>query len=399
MESALYGDLVRINTATDMMCEHYMDIMESTDDYEVMEEATSSVFKTIGTMITSAFERLKKFIKEKVEYIRRSSQMKKLKGTISAADKKTLKDIPADAKFEVVDLDMAYKYMDQIDKVIDEMVKRVGDESRKMQKFNKAELDRVRKLNKFVKSTAKRVDELYEKLIDSTKHTKKVSYSEYLKNLRETQEITTRLIDMEKRLDQMGGYLRNGYLAAERAAERRERELQQLRWEKTVNRSTQAYSNYKRMHESTEGETPVGSSDVETKKSVLGGLKSVFQSTIGAVARFTHKHAKAIYVILSAFSVYNAANTGYHITGAVKFNKNKYNRANDVKNTANAIKLDDEFADELYDMSLNSSKEFSKKHLKQGAKSALKSVAAASVANSVLDFGNKPLPEKYQKKK
>lgn len=286
MESAFFGDLTRINVAADMMCEHYMDLMDFSED-DVVEESVSSVLDTIGKMIKSTFERLKKFIRDKIEYIKRCSQMKKLKGIVTALDKQMLKDIPGDAKVEVPDIKAAYKYMDEIDKAVDILVKRVTTESRKISKFSNAEIERVEKLNQFIKTSTKKIDAIYEQILDTNKNTKKVSYSEYLKTSRDVLKINNRLLEMEKRLDVLGVQLNNGYLATQREIEKNAMELNALK----------SQEQYRKMHESVNEP----SENAETKKSILNGIKSAYQSVTGAIARFTHKHANVISSILTVF--------------------------------------------------------------------------------------------------
>ena len=383
LESAFFGDLTRINVATDMMCEHYLDLMDFSDD-DVIEESVSSVLTTIGKMIKSTFERLKKFIRDKIEYIKRCSQMKKLKGIVTALDKQMLKDIPGDAKVEVPDIKAAYKYMDEIDKAVDILVKRVTTESRKISKFSNAEIERVEKLNQFIKTSTKKIDAIYEQILDTNKNTKKVSYSEYLKTIRDVLKINNRLLEMEKRLDVLGVQLNNGYLATQREIEKNVMELNALK----------SQGKYRKIHESANEP----SENAETKKSILTGIKSAYQSVTGAIARFTHKHANVISTLLSVYSGLNVGNAVLNAGAAVTFDKSSKANLNNWTDTVRSMGFSEENINTVSDAANEAIRKGRNQYLKYSAQSAGLAVGAGAASRAIKKFGNKPLPEKYQKK-
>ena len=81
MEAALYGDLARIQIATDMMYEHYVNMMENAimdDDENMMEAAEDGVKKSIAEMFSAVIERIKAYIKDKIEMVKRKLAIKKL---------------------------------------------------------------------------------------------------------------------------------------------------------------------------------------------------------------------------------------------------------------------------------------------------------------------------------
>ena len=72
MEATLYGDIARIQLATDMTYDHYMDMMESAvmeNDWAMMEASDDAAKKSIAQMIKSVMEKIKEFIKKQIEMV------------------------------------------------------------------------------------------------------------------------------------------------------------------------------------------------------------------------------------------------------------------------------------------------------------------------------------------
>ena len=78
LESAFYGDLTKIDVATDMMCESYIDEMLYADSEEEFNEAGKGVVGTIIKMIGSAIGKIIQFLKDRVAGIKKSAGMKKV---------------------------------------------------------------------------------------------------------------------------------------------------------------------------------------------------------------------------------------------------------------------------------------------------------------------------------
>lgn len=407
LESVFFGDLTRIDVATDLMCEHYLDMMADADNYEVMEEATSSVFGSISTMVKNTFARIKKFIKEKIEMINRSIQMKKLQDMVSDAERAKLKEIPADAKFQIVDLKVVYKYMDEIEKASSELIKRVNAETEKIKKYDKTDDDRVKKLNDFVVSATKKIDEIYEKIEDNNANLKTVSLSQWIKNAREVLKINDRLYKMETSLDEIGVQLQHGMMATQRAIEEANRMMEE-QFRQNQRRFQQQQMQFQqqqfRMMESANDN--VDKNKMEHKKSILSGIKNVYQSVTGAMVRFTHKHATAIASILHITSKVGAYQFANGLIDDIDSGSKQKKMLKKHKDRTKDLKLSGELDASSRTMRDVKEKELRSDLRKTRAKTVGKAAGAIGLitagktgAKMIEDFGDRPLPKKYQKKK
>lgn len=250
MEATLYGDLARIQVATDMMYEHYVDMMESAivdDDENMMEAAEDGVKKSIAEMFSAVIDRIKEFIQNKIETVKRRLAIKKLsdigiKLSNTEIDK-IMKNTPPDKKVMCVDVDRVLALLDRAEKGANAFIDRVVKETEKMGDMRFVDMMKAKKhLKEFIEEGKKPIDEIFRQIKEVMKkeNQMEVSISKYLKSVAKMQEAANRLDSLDRMMNDAGARLKNGFIEA---AEREERlkqmektELRNYRMKDQINR-------------------------------------------------------------------------------------------------------------------------------------------------------------------
>lgn len=230
MEATLYGDIARIQVATNMMYEHYVDMMESAivdDDENMMEAAEDGVKKSIAEMFSAVIDRIKEFIQNKIETVKRRLAIKKLsdigiKLSNTEIDK-IMKNTPPDKKVMCVDVDRVLALLDRAEKGANAFIDRVVKETEKMGDMRFVDMMKAKKhLKEFIEEGKKPIDEIFRQIKEVMKkeNQMEVSISKYLKSVAKLQEAANRLDSLDRMMNDAGARLKNGFIAA---AEREER--------------------------------------------------------------------------------------------------------------------------------------------------------------------------------
>ena len=324
MEAALYGDLARIQVATDMMYEHYVDMMESAivyDDENMMEAAEDGVKKSIAEMFSAVIDRIKEFIQNKIETVKRRLAIKKLsdigiKLSNTEIDK-IMKNTPPDKKVMCVDVDRVLALLDRAEKGANAFIDRVVKETEKMGDMRFVDMMKAKKhLKEFIEEGKKPIDEIFRQIKEVMKkeNQMEVSISKYLKSVAKMQEAANRLDSLDRMMNDAGARLKNGFIEA---AEREER-LKQM--EKTELRNYRMKDQMNRMKaqksmpgfESTlddllddyDGYMEERAKKPKTfKEQAVATLKSIASTAIGALVYW----GTLMAVILSQLLIYVGA--------------------------------------------------------------------------------------------
>lgn len=240
MEATLYGDLVRIQVATDMMYEHYVDMMESAivdDDENMMEAAEDGVKKSIAEMFSAVIDRIKEFIQNKIETVKRRLAIKKLsdigiKLSNTEIDK-IMKNTPPDKKVMCVDVDRVLALLDRAEKGANAFIDRVVKETEKMGDMRFVDMMKAKKrLKEFIEEGKKPIDEIFRQIKEVMKkeNQMEVSISKHLKSVAKMQEAANRLDSLDRMMNDAGARLKNGFIeAAEREERLKQMEKTELR--------------------------------------------------------------------------------------------------------------------------------------------------------------------------
>ena len=324
MEATLYGDLARIQVATDMMYDHYVDMMENAimyDDENMMEAAEDGVKKSIAEMFSAVIDRIKEFIQNKIETVKRRLAIKKLsdigiKLSNTEIDK-IMKNTPPDKKVMCVDVDRVLALLDRAEKGANAFIDRVVKETEKMGDMRFVDMMKAKKhLKEFIEEGKKPIDEIFRQIKEVMKkeNQMEVSISKYLKSVAKMQEAANRLDSLDRMMNDAGAKLKNGFIAA---AEREER-LKQM--EKTELRNYRMKDQMNRMKaqksmpgfESTlddllddyDGYMEERAKKPKTfKEQAVATLKSIASTAIGALVYW----GTLMAVILSQLLIYVGA--------------------------------------------------------------------------------------------
>ena len=128
LESAFYGDLVKIDVATDMMYETYIDEMLYADTEEEFNEAGKGIVGTLIQMIGSAIGKIIKFFKDRIANVKKSAGMKKILKTMDSETKDAVIRISSKEKVKLPDTQKAAKLLDQAERGMTAMVDKVSSQ-------------------------------------------------------------------------------------------------------------------------------------------------------------------------------------------------------------------------------------------------------------------------------
>ena len=225
MEATLYGDLARIQVATDMTYDHYMDMMESAvmeNDWAMMESSDDAATKSIGQMIKSVMEKIKEFIKKQIEMIQRKLALKRLSDIgIKFSEAKInalIKNSPPDKRVKAVDIERVLDLTDKLEKDSEKFFSQVASASEKMDGMTGAKYDAEKqKLNEFCSEKITKLVEDLVKIEDLLKDENKIDVpvSKYLKSLIKIDDVAKRLQTLAADLDEVANSLQTGFFVAQ----------------------------------------------------------------------------------------------------------------------------------------------------------------------------------------
>lgn len=225
MEATLYGDIARIQVATDMTYDHYMDMMESAvmeNDWAMMESSDDAAKKSIGQMIKSVMEKIKEFIKKQIEMVQRKLALKKLSDIgIKFSEAKInalIKNSPPGKRVKAVDIERVLDLTDKVEKDCEKFFGQVASASEKMtgmpeSKFNVAK----QKLMEFCTEKIEKFDEDAQKILDLLKDENKIDVpvSKYLKSLIKIDDVAQRLQSLALEVNEVAESLQTGFFEAQ----------------------------------------------------------------------------------------------------------------------------------------------------------------------------------------
>lgn len=225
MEATLYGDLARIQVATDMTYDHYMDMMESAvmeNDWAMMEASDDAAKKSIAQMIKSVIEKIKEFIKKQIEMVQRKLALKKLSDIgIKFSEAKInalIKNTPPGKRVKAVDIERVLDLTDKVEKDCEKFFSQVASASEKMNGMPKAKFDAAKKkLMEFCSEKIEKFDDDLAKIADLLKDENKIDVpvSKYLKSLIKIDDVGKRLESLSTDLGELVEPLQTGFFEAQ----------------------------------------------------------------------------------------------------------------------------------------------------------------------------------------
>lgn len=225
MEATLYGDLARIQLATDMTYDHYMDMMESAvmeNDWAMMEASDDAAKKSIAQMIKSVIEKIKEFIKKQIEMVQRKLALKKLSDIgIKFSEAKInalIKNTPPGQRVKAVDIERVLDLTDKVEKECEKFFGQVASASEKMDGMVEAKYDAAKKkLNEFCSEKIEKFDEDLAKIMDLLKDENKIDVpvSKYLKSLIKIDDVAKRLQTLAVDLEELVTPMQTGFFVAQ----------------------------------------------------------------------------------------------------------------------------------------------------------------------------------------
>ena len=225
MEATLYGDIARIQLATDMTYDHYMDMMESAvmeNDWAMMEASDDAAKKSIGQMIKSVMEKIKEFIKKQIEMVQRKLALKKLSDIgIKFSEAKInalIKNTPPGQRVKAVDIERVLDLTDKVEKDCEKFFSQVASASEKMTGMPKAKFNAAKqKLMEFCSEKIEKFDEDLAKIADLLKDENKIDVpvSKYLKSLIKIDDVGKRLESLSTDLGELVEPIQTGFFEAQ----------------------------------------------------------------------------------------------------------------------------------------------------------------------------------------
>lgn len=225
MEATLYGDIARIQLATDMTYDHYMDMMESAvmeNDWAMMEASDDAAKKSIAQMIKSVMEKIKEFIKKQIEMVQRKLALKKLSDIgIKFSEAKInalIKNTPPGKRVKAVDIERVLDLTDKVEKDCEKFFSQVASASEKMTGMPKAKFNAAKqKLMEFCSEKIEKFDEDAQKILDLLKDENKIDVpvSKYLKSLIKIDDVGKRLESLSTDLGELVEPIQSGFFEAQ----------------------------------------------------------------------------------------------------------------------------------------------------------------------------------------
>ena len=306
LESAFYGDLTKIDVATDMMCESYIDEMLYADSEEEFNEAGKGVVGTIIKMIGSAIGKIIQFLKDRVAGIKKSAGMKKVLKAMDPETKDAVIRISSKEKVKLPDTQKAAKLLDQAERGMTVMVDKVSAQIASFENMKPSKKSKeYDKLLKYVDTASEKIQGIYDEVNKVLSTPVEVPVATAFKYMETGVELTERSEKLEKEL----GKYRDDLIASINKID-------------LTTESVCAYAEESLMEESVSIEDELFDNLFEEKKRE-------------DVSTFVHNHAKAIAITIGSIAA--AAGTIFvlHKTGV------DAKIAGKVKNTKVAQKLSD----------------------------------------------------------
>ena len=201
LESAFYGDLVKIDVATDMMYETYIDEMLYADTEEEFNEAGKGIVGTLIQMIGSAIGKIIKFFKDRIANVKKSSGMKKILKTMDSETKDAVIRISSKEKVKLPDTQKAAKLLDQAERGMTAMVDKVSSQIASFEGMKPSKKTKeYDKLLKYVDSACEKIQGIYDEANKVLSTPVEVPVATAFKYMETGVELTERSEKLEKEL-------------------------------------------------------------------------------------------------------------------------------------------------------------------------------------------------------
>ena len=297
LESAFFGDIVKIDVATDMMCESYIDQLYYAEDEETFNEAGAGIVGTIVKMIGSSISRVIKFLRDRISGIKKSAGMKKILKSMDPETKEAVLRVKSKEKVKFPDVAKAEKLLDQAEKGMSVMVSKVSSSIAAMDSMNPAKKAREsEKLNKYVESSIDKISGIYSTVEAVLSSPIEVPVGVAYKYMERGVDLTKRCENMEKELTKYGAELTKSIqkidLSAGAIKEAAEMDMD-------LSDSDDIFESYDLFEEKkkTAEEQIVNAANDELESA--GRVKTAISKTVNGISSFVHSHAKVIGAIIA----------------------------------------------------------------------------------------------------
>lgn len=311
LESAFYGDLTKIDVATDMMCESYIDEMLYADSEEEFNEAGKGVVGTIIKMIGSAIGKIIQFLKDRVAGIKKSAGMKKVLKAMDPETKDAVIRISSKEKVKLPDTQKAAKLLDQAERGMTVMVDKVSAQIASFENMKPSKKSKeYDKLLKYVDTASEKIQGIYDEVNKVLSTPVEVPVATAFKYMETGVELTERSERLEKEL----GKYRDDLIASINKID-------------LTTESVCAYAEESLMEESVSIEDELFDNLFKEKKredvidvaideaNNANKAKGVVGRTLNGVSTFVHNHAKAIAITIGSVAAVAGTIFVLHKTG------------------------------------------------------------------------------------
>ena len=323
LESAFYGDLVKIDVATDMMYETYIDEMLYADTEEEFNEAGKGIVGTLIQMIGSAIGKIIKFFKDRIANVKKSAGMKKILKTMDSETKDAVIRISSKEKVKLPDTQKAAKLLDQAERGMTAMVDKVSSQIASFEGMKPSKKTKeYDKLLKYVDSACEKIQGIYDEANKVLSTPVEVPVATAFKYMETGVELTERSEKLEKELtkyrDDLVASINKIDLTTESVMAFVDADDDET-FEESV--EDEYDSLYEEKQKDKVVETALAEADSATK------TKGVVGRTLSGISTFVHNHAKVIAITIG--SVATAAGTilVLHKTGVDEKIANKLKKA------------------------------------------------------------------------
>ena len=316
LESAFFGDIVKIDVATDMMCESYIDLLYNAEDEETFNEAGAGIVGSIVKMIGSSIGRVIKFLQDRIAGIKKSAGMKKILKSMEPETKEAVLKVKSKEKVKFPDVAKAEKLLDQAEKGMSVMVSKVSSSVAAMDSMSPAKKVReTEKLNTYVETSIDKISGIYSTVEAVLSSPIEVPVGVAYKYMDRGIDLTKRCETLEKELSKYGAELTKSIqkinLSAEAIKEAAEVDMD-LSDSDDIFESYDDEDLYEERKKTAE-EQIVNAANDELESA--GRVKTAISKTVNGISSFVHSHAKAVAVIIASSAVF---------AGGVVLYKNAY---------------------------------------------------------------------------
>lgn len=305
LESAFFADIVKIDVATDMMCESYMDQLYYAEDEETFNEAGASIVGSIVKMIGSSISRVIKFLQDRIAGIKKSAGMKKILKSMEPETKEAVLKVKSKEKVKFPDVAKAEKLLDQAEKGMDVMVSKVSSSVAAMDSMSPAKKVREsEKLNKYVETSIDKISGIYSTVESVLSNPIEVPVGVAYKYMERGVDLTKRCETLERELNKYGVELTKSIqkidLSAGAIKEAAEVDMD-------LSDSDDIFESYDYEDLFEEKKQTVEEKIVDVANDELesaGRVKTAISKTVNGISSFVHSHAKAIAAIIASSAVF-----------------------------------------------------------------------------------------------